>query len=1189
VRSKEGIWNAGCRAAIDWNAGLTQVSAKLYIIVVTMKHMLPFICFSLLYSMAPLYAQDPRGTITGRVTDSSGAPVTNATVRVTNEATGILQTLTSGENGDYRAPYLNPGLYRVEAEATGFSKLVRSALEVRTTEIVSLDLELKPGAVTETVEVKAETPLLNSADVSLGQVIDQRRIEELPLFAGNAMDLVHLAPGTVNGTNLRLRKAPFNAAPSQFGTNGTGNNNNDFTIDGVVNVYSDGTAPRVAFSPPQTAIGEFKVQTSAFDASAGFSLGSNVNVTTKSGSNQLHGEIHHWLRHSKLDAPTIFQNRAGQKLPLYQDNRFGGSAGGVLSVPGLYSGKNRTFWFYAIEANLFGDPNVGSQVSTVPTAEMRRGDLSPLLRLSANNQVYDPFTTTAVAGGRFQRQPIPGNIIPASRLDPVAQRLMTAWPAPNQLGTTDFRNNFFLAGKALETYWTNIGRVDHAFSERHRIFVRMHRDYWQEDKLRLYGPDNITGIILNRVNRGAAFDDVFILNPNLLLNVRYGLTQQEFPERRVSRGFDLSTLGFSSNLVNSIDKSLATFPRVNVAPFSPVSNWEGGDGVTASIIHNLNSTVTWNKNSHTVRSGFDWRNLRENRNRFPNSISPDFSFNSNFTRGPLDTAAAPQVGGEIASFLLGIPAGSMAVNASYAERNSIYGFYLQDDYRVNSKLTLNVGLRYEVESPTTERYDRGVRNFDANTPNPIEAQARAQYAASPIPELPASQFRVPGGLTFLNANGNPRGYWNTAKANFMPRFGLAYLLDDKTVIRAGYGIFTGPLGTLYTNTEPAGFSLSTPIQASLDNGITFQATTANPFPVGLTQPLGSAGGLTTNLGQGVNAFPDRRKNPYAQRWSFGVQRTLPGKFLLETSYVGNRSTRLNVLRNLNFIPAQYLSTSPTRDQATINFLAQNFPNPLRGTDIIYGANTNRASLLRPFPQFGNVNIYEPIGYAWYHSLQMRVERRMANAFTTQLSYTWSKNMQATEMMNDQDPGPYEIVSDLDRTHRLTTSGIWELPFGRRRRWGANSNMLVNGVAGGWQLNGAVQYQSGAPLGFGNAIFNGDLNNVLLPRGQRSVDQWFNVNAGFERNNALQLANNLRRFPFRFNGIRGPIQARWDFGLIKNFPVREGMRLQFRAEVFNAMNYANLANPNSAVTSGAFGTITGQDPPRSWQGALKLTF
>ena len=1134
-------------------------------------------------------AQDPRGTIVGRVVDPSGSPVPGAVVKVTNSATGVTISAASNETGGYRAPYLNPGRYDVEAEAAGFSKYVRKGIEVRISDQVPLDIEMKVGQVSETVEVTAEAPLLNSADVSLGQVIDQRRIEELPLFAGNAMDLVHLAPGTVNGTNLRLRKAPFNNAPSQFGTNGTGNYNNDFTIDGVVNVYSDGTQPRVAFSPPQTSIAEFKVQTSAFDASSGFSLGSVVNVSTKSGTNELHGELHHWLRHSKLDAPTIFQNRAGQKLPLYQDNRFGGSAGGVLSIPKLYSGKNRTFWFYAIEANLFGDPNVGSQVSTVPTAEMRRGDLSPLLRLGAAFQVYDPATTVAIGNGRFQRQPIPGNIIPASRLDPVAQNLLKAWPNPNQAGTSDFRNNFFLAGKALETYWTNIGRIDHAFSERHRVFLRMHRDYWQEDKNRFFGPDNITGIILNRVNRGAAFDDVYVFRPNLLLNFRYGLTQQEFPERRVSRGFDLASLGFAPSLVSSVDRAVATFPRLNVAPWSTVSNWESGDGTTASLIHNANFTLNWMKGKHNLRFGHDFRNLRENRNRFPNSSSPDFTFNNTFTRGPLDTNAGPQLGGEIASFLLGIPAGNMAVNASYAERNSIYAFYVQDDFKVNAKLSLNLGIRWEVESPTTERYNRAVRNFDGTTPNPIEAQARANYALAPIPELPVSQFRVPGGLTFVNAGGNPRGYWNPAKTNFMPRIGIAYQWNSKTVLRGGYGIFFAPLGTIYTNTEPAGFSLSTPIQSSLDNGLTFVATTRNPFPNGLTQPLGAAGGLRTNLGQNVNGFPDSRKNAYAQRWSLGFQRQLPMEWLFEASYVGNRSTRLNVLRNMNFTPAQFLSTSPVRDQATIDFLGAAFRNPFQGTDPIYGANIARGNLLRPYPQFGAVNIYEPIGYAWYHSLQVRGEKRFSKGFTTQFGYTWSKNMQATEMLNDQDPTPSEVISDLDRTHRVTLSGIYELPFGKGRKWGGSWHAALDAVAGGWQISSAWQHQSGQPLGFGNVIFNGDLKSIPLSGGQRNVDRWFNTEAGFERNAARQLGSNLRRFPIRFSGIRGDGQDRWDFGLIKNFRIGERFRLQFRAETFNAMNHPNLANPNTAVTSGAFGTVTSQDPPRSWQGALKLTF
>jgi hypothetical protein len=441
----------------------------------------------------------------------------------------------------------------------------------------------------------------------------------------------------------------------------------------------------------------------------------------------------------------------------------------------------------------------------------------------------------------------------------------------------------------------------------------------------------------------------------------------------------------------------------------------------------------------------------------------------------------------------------------------------------------------------------------------------------------------------VNNGGNPRGYWETAKGNFMPRIGLAYQLTQKTVLRAGYGIYFNPLGTLYTNTEPAGFSLSTPIQASLDSGLTYIATTANPFPNGLLQPLGAAGGFRTNLGQDVNAFPSRRQNPNAQRWSFGLQQQLPEGFLVEASYVGNRGTNLNVLRNMNFTPAQYLSTSPVRDQATINYLGAQFRSPLFGTHPIYGQNISRANLLRPFPHFNNVRLYEPTGYSWYHSLQTRVEKRFSKGFTTQFSYTFSKNMEATSYLNDQDPMPEEVISGLDRPHRATATGIWELPFGRGRTLGSTWHPVVNGILGGWQLNGAWQRQSGQALGFGNVIFNGDLKNIVLPKGQRGVDGWFNRDAGFERNASLQLASNLRRFPTRFSGVRGPGQDRLDFGLIKYFQITEGVKLQFRAETFNALNHPNLANPNTSVTSGAFGTITSQDPPRSWQGALKLTF
>ncbi len=523
-------------------------------------------------------------------------------------------------------------------------------------------------------------------------------------------------------------------------------------------------------------------------------------------------------------------------------------------------------------------------------------------------------------------------------------------------------------------------------------------------------------------------------------------------------------------------------------------------------------------------------------------------------------------------------------------QDKYWGFYLHDDFKVNSRLTLNLGLRYELELPITERFNRLVAGFAFDAANPIEAQARANYARNPIPELSPENFRVRGGLTFVNQGGIGRSPLRGEKNNFMPRVGLAYKITEETILRAGYGMFFDTNGVNGTAPIQIGFSQATPIQASLDNGLTYVATNANPFPTGLLSPRGAAGGLTTNLGQSISFFFRDLTQPYVQRWSLGLQQMLPWQFLAEASYVGNRGTRLGVNRSINNTPAQYLSTKPVRDQQTINFLTAQSPNPFRGTDPIYGATISRAGLLAPYPQFGAITVKEPIGYSWYHSLQVRGEKRFSRGYTFQLAYAWSKLMEATEFLNATDPTPYEVIASLDRTHRVAMSGIWEVPFGQGRRFGASIHPAANMVLGGWQLSGVLVEQSGAPLGFGNAIFNGDIKNVALAKGKRDVDRWFNTEAGFNRNSAEQLASNIRTFPLRFSGIRGDGQSRWDFSAIKNVPIRESVGVQFRAEVYNAWNHTNFSNPNTNPTSTTFGRITGTtSDARNWQFALKLMF
>lgn len=1139
---------------------------------------------------AAAQAQETRGTLLGRVTDPAGAVIPGAEVRATNTATGLTVAVRTNDAGNYVIPYLLPGTYTLQAEVTGFKKYVREGIEIRINDTVEVNLELSVGSITESVEVKAETPLLSTAEASLGQVIDQRRIQELPSFGGSPMALVQLAPGVINSTDLRLAKAgSFSINKnSQFSTDGAGQYNNEFTLDGVANTQAQGTSGRVGFIPPQTAVSEFKVQTAAYDASVSHTIGALVNVTTRTGSNQLHAEAYWWLRNAAFDTPNIFQNRAGQKLPVYQDNRYGVWGSGPVVLPGLYNGRNQTFWFYNWEANTFGVPQ--SFTNSVPTAAMRRGDLSELLRLGGNYQIYDPATTVAVAGGRFQRQPFPNNVIPAYRLDPLALRILDYYPMPNQPGTAEARNNHFRTAKALEDTWVHMVRVDHAFSQNHRAFVRLSKDFWQEDKNRTF-TTGANGIILNRQNEGLTLDHVYVFNPSFLINVRYGITYANFTEYRQTRGFDLATLGFVPSLVSLIDRQRATFPNVQLGSFTQLSNWETGDGGNYSTTHNLASTLTQLRGNHSLRFGADFRVYRENQGRYPLDVSPQLNFSNTHTRGPLDTSPAPPVGGEFAAFLLGIPAGQLARTATLAEQDQFLGLFIHDDFKVTPRLTLNLGLRYELETPVTERFNRSVAGFASSQPNPIEPQARANYARAPIPELPPEQFRVFGGLTFVGVNGNPRTYWKGEKNNFMPRIGLAWQIRRTLVLRAGYGLFFDTIGVNKTDSIQTGFSISTPIQASLDNGLSFIATTANPFPNGILTPAGAAGGLMTNLGQAISFFPPRRLQPYMQRWSLGFQQQLPVAFLLEASYVASRGTRLQVARQINNTPAEHLSRSPTRDQRTIDYLNQAFPSPFFGLHPVYTANISRASLLRPYPHFGNISVTEPIGYSWYHSLQSRLERRFSSGFTLQLSYTWSKTMEAVEFLNAVDSRPYESVSALDRPHRLVASGIWEIPFGRSRRWGASAPRLLDFFAGGWQLNGLVQKQSGPPLGFGDVwtLFTGNPDNIRLPKNRRSVDRWFNTEAGFNRNAAQQLAGNIRVSPLRFSGIRGDGQSRWDFSAIKSFPVTERIFTQFRAECINAWNHPNLGAPNTTPTSTAFGTITSQDVPRTWQFSLKVGF
>ncbi len=1147
----------------------------------------------LLISTTVLPAQDSRGTIVGRVTDKSSSIIPNIEVRATNQATSVAAVGHTTSAGDYRIGFLLPGFYTITAEAPGFKKYIRQGVEVRVTETVEVAIAMDLGAVSESVQVVEESPVMSTADASQGTVIESLAVQELPLLGGNPVELALLDPATMNETDMREHRAAMTNADSQWSSMGAGAFNNEFQIDGVSNTFADGSGhARVAFNPPSNSIGQFKIITNPFDASAGNTLGATVNVSTKSGTNVFHGEGHYYGRNNFFDTMDFFSNKNSVPQTVYQDNRYGASIGGPVNVPKLYRGQNRTFFFYAWEENRYSSPQ--GWTGTVPTAAERTGDFSALLSTSLSTttpsryQIYDPYSTTPSTNGLYQRTPFANNIVPKSRFDAAGASLANLYPLPNQPGLAAGEQNFFNPSRSDELYWVHIARLDHAFSQNHRLFVRVNYDYWDEVKNK-YLP-GIQGLNLNRINRGVALDDVILLGPNLVMHVRYGLTQQDFPEKRVTRGIDLKALGFSSNLVNLIDPTRMVLPRVTPSTFSQYSNWESGDGANTALTHDINTDLSTQKGQHSLRFGLGFRDYRAFGNRFQYEAAPDLSFGTSYTVGPSNTSAASPIGQDLASMLMGIAtSGTMQHQATSALQNLYLGGYVQDDFKIHPRLTLNFGVRYEVEWPMTERYDRMVTGFAFDQVNPIDAAARAAYK-SPIAELPNSQFKLMGGMLFAGQTPNGRAIYPVHGHNLLPRAGFAWQASKRSTIRAGYGIYFGSIGVNSTIVQQSGFTASTPLQTSLDNGQTYKALVSNPFPNGLLPVTGASGGLSTFLGQGFTFYDPKKNLPYSQRWTVALQELLPAQILVEVSYVGNRSTHLNTARNINSTPLQYLSPLMTRDATVINYLGGTVPNPMYGLGPVFTSTTiSRANLLLPYPQFGAMTMNDSQGYAWYHSLQVRGTRRMGHGVTVNMGYAFSKSMEAIQYLNSADLDPYRTLSASDRPHRVTGSVVWQLPVGRRRAYLSHMPKLLEAALGNWQMSGVVIRQAGGPLTWGNILYNGDPDQMALAKDDRTADHWFNTTY-FNKNSAQQLSQNIRYFPMRLSGVRADGQSKWDISMAKIFRISERVEFRLRTQVFNIMNHPNFAAPNLSPTSAAFGTITSTvGMPRTFQVAMTMQF
>jgi hypothetical protein len=1162
-----------------------------------------FVCtiVALLATVLGASAQDFRGGITGRISDSSGGRLPGVTVTATNVATNVASTTTTNGEGDYAILFLNPGTYSLTAELAGFKKIVRSNLEVSVGDRLGVDLMLEVGAVAETVSVTAESPMLNTTSGSAGQTITEKTIAMMPLSDGNPFTLARLAPGMAYVGDLKFSR-PFDNGGTSDMVSGGAIGGNEFTLDGSPNMAN---GRRVAFVPPAGAVQEFKVETAAFDAGSGHTSGGTVNVTLKSGTNSLKGSGYTYYRSEKLAETDFFLKRAGQDKPKLGYKRPGFTLGGPVLIPGMYNGHDRSFFFGAVEwlYDRFPEPIT----TTVPTQAMRNGDFSALL--GQGIQIYDPLSGAISTGTTVVRQPFAGNIIPAGRINPVAQKILSYYPDPNKPANATGQENYIYENPRSDDFYSVSMRFDHAVTAKQRFMARYTKNDRRESRNAQLGTVNgvvPTGNFLFRKNDGVTVSHTWTQTNSSLWDFRAGWQRFREPNVRQHQGlFDPATLGFPASTL-ALMGGARYFPSVTFGTIRSI-----GDNLAGNTVHSIYSfqpTYTKLASDHSIRAGYDLRNYREFVEN-PGRQAGEFTnaAGSAFTRQASNSAA--QNFQDVATFLLGFPTGgSIEINGIRETRQWYHAVFVQDDWKLTNKLTLNLGLRYEFEGAPSEIENRLVRGFDPAATLSLTSAAEAAYAVRPD-VIPAAQWRARGGIGF--ASDSTPGIWKPDTNNLEPRVGFAYKWNDKTVVRGGFGIYTTPF--IFSNgISQMGYSQTTPFTATQNNGLTFQSTLNTPYPNGVLQPAGNALGPNTFLGQSLNRFMpvDGVQNANLARYLVNVQRELPGRWLLEIGYAGSHGYSLTTEEELNNIPAQYLSTSRVRDQAVVDFLAVQVANPFAGGLLptgSTGANVARSQLLRPFPQFNNVPTYGFDGTSQYDSAQLRVEKRFAHGYSIIGTYTRSHFTEKVARLNPTDADFEKRLSSNDVPHRVTTSVLYELPFGRNKAWGSNAGGVLNGLIGGWSVNMIGQFQSGRPVGFGNVYFDGDLKSLKTNYSGDVANPMFDIcgfyfhDAAVQTNgvddpvkqradNRIRLSQNIRYFPSRVDGIRSQFLKLMDISIVKQVALQGSTRLQFNVEFLNAFNIVQYDNPNVDPTNANFGKVSQQNNlPRDIQLAAKIVW
>lgn len=1139
---------------------------------------------------ALVLAQSFTASISGVVTDSSQAAVPGAKIVATDVNRSLQHTAETDAEGRYVITPLQPGTYTLTAEAKGFNTYSRSAFDLQVQQRATINVVLTVGTVETVVDVQASAPLLNMTNAALGQVVENKFILSLPLIGRAPLQLTYLAPGIV----------PVNTGTSQVSTNfvsnGTRNSTSDVLLDGmsVTNVEQNSGITHLQYQPSVDVVQEFKIQTNSFSAEFGNTGGTIINVITKSGTNDLHGSLYEFHRNSALNANSWFSNRAGQRIPSFKRNVFGGTIGGPVWLPRLYNGKNRTFFFFDYEGTRQGSAT--TRLATVPTLRQRAGDFSDIR--DANGRlitVYNPFDTYRTADGRTLRRPFPGNIVPREMQSAVAQRVLSFYPLPTSEGDPfTHTNNFFAQGVNRNRGNQMDIKIDHNLSDKHRISSRYSVSWGNSTPANLWGnpADRFTNGNSRSRTQNFVFDFTRVHSAATIITLRYGLMRQSSYSDPQSLGFDQTSLGLPPLFLTS---GIKLFPSFSPEGFQAIgtNGWAligRGDDVN-SVSGGISRIV----GGHNLKFGGEARFFRLNYLQ-PGYPQGNFNFNRGISSEDPNRTSSLQ-GNAIASMLLGWgTGGDYHIDPWSFSASQYYGGFVQDDWKLTRRLTLNLGLRYDFDVPRTERYNR-YNWFDFDAPSPI---------AGRVPPFP----NLKGAMRFTDEKTRRpvNGYYR----NVQPRVGFAFALNEKTTVRAGYGIYYTLSRATIKGHLGAAFQTNSGPEFSRDGNLTPYASLDNPFPNGLNVPPGRSQGEATFLGLGVGTDSRENRNPQYQQWNLSIQRELPWNALFEVNYTGSKGTHLYFgggVENRNRLDPIYFGLGRTALNALVD-------NPFFGviTDPRSRLSQPRVTLntlLRPFPQYaGGVSGSTPnIGNSIYHSAQFKFEKRFSHGLVFLGHYTISKLIDdssfssgnvawlggSTSIQNFKNLRGERSVSAMDIPQRLVLTFSYELPVGRGKPLGSGMNRVSNAVLGGWEVNGLLTFSSGYPIIphlEGGILWDGTQRPNLMGnpctegRVVDRLNRYLNPEA-FSRPAPDTYGTAPRTLNCRTPGLRNG-----DFSVFKNFPFAEGKSLQVRVEAFNITNTPTFGPPNAVFGSTGFGRITGYAGgrgPREIQLALKLYF